>query len=410
MIFLNYSDSLNFSMKILYVGSYADPLTISELNKQSTDEGILSEASIKYTKLIGEGLKMKLNDEITNLFLVPIGMFPICKKIFFYKSNTDGNYYIPFVNLLLLKQVSIGLFMFLFSIRWYFQKKKKEKKIIVFSFLYLPFLTAVAPLKLLNDLYIASFVPDMPEFEYSYSKTKFSFKRLFIPIYIFMMRKIVDLNDYFVFITKFMIDSFPKKPYIIIEGFVDLKNENQVIKCQSVKKAVMYSGALYEKFGIKMLLEAFHEIEGDYDLWLFGNGDMENDILSFVNKDYRIKYFGSLPNDEILKYQKKARLLINPRLTNNEFTKYSFPSKLMEYMMSGTPVLTTRLLCIPVDYNDKMYYIDEESITGMKNAMLFCLRKTNEELYEFANKTKQYVFYEKNNLKQIEKFIDLIEC
>ena len=395
-------------MKILYVGTYADPLTIFELNKQSTDEGILSEAAIKYTKLIGEGLKIELEDEVTNLFLVPIGMFPICKKIFFYKSNTDGNYYIPFVNLLILKQISISLFIFLFSVQWYFRKKKKEKKIIVFSFLYLPFLTAVAPLKLLNNLYIASFVPDMPEFEYSYSKTKFSIKRLFIPIYIFMMKKIVDLNDYFVFITRFMIDSFPKKPCIIIEGLVDVKNENQVVKYQSVKKAIMYSGALYEKFGIKTLLEAFHEIDGDYELWLFGNGDMENDIVSFVKKDSRIKYFGSLANTEILGYQKKAKLLVNPRFTGNEFTKFSFPSKLMEYMMSGTPVLTTRLLGIPNDYSDKMYYIDEESIVGMKDAMLFCLKKNEEELFVFANRTKKYVFDKKNNLTQIKKFITLI--
>jgi glycosyltransferase involved in cell wall biosynthesis len=395
-------------MKILYVCTYADAQTISELNKESTDEGILSEAAIKYAKLIGEGLKVKLGDDVTYLFLVPIGMYPVCKKLLFHKKKTDGNYYIPFFNLLVVKQLSICFFVFFFSVRWYLQKKKDEKKVIVFSFLYLPFLTAVAPLKIFKSFYIASFVPDMPEFEYSYSKTKFSFKRFLTPIYIFFIKKIVNVNDYFVYITKFMIDSFAKRPYLIIEGFVDLKTENQIDKCQSVKKAVMYSGALYEKFGIKMLMEAFHEIQGDYELWLFGNGDMEGDIISCVNKDSRIKYFGSIPNIEILKYQKKAKLLVNPRFTNNEFTKYSFPSKLMEYMMSGTPVLTTRLSGIPIDYNDKMYYIQEESITGMKNAMIFCLEKTQEELYEFATITKEYVFHEKNNSKQIEKFIDLI--
>jgi glycosyltransferase involved in cell wall biosynthesis len=395
-------------MKILYVGSYADPQTISDLNDLSKDEGVLSEAAIKYARLISEGLKIKLGDDVTTLFLVPIGMYPVCRKLSFYKRKTDGNYYIPFLNFLLFKQLSICLFLFIFTVKWYFQKRKDEKKVIIFSFLYLPFLIAVAPLKILKSFYIASFVPDMPEFEYSYSKTKFSLKKILVPVYIYSIKKIVNVNDYFVFITKFMIKSFAKRPYLIIEGFADIKNTNYSEKIQYEKNAIMYSGSLFEKFGIKMLLDAFYDIKGNYELWLFGNGDMEDVIMSFVNKDCRIKYFGSLPNMEILNYQKKAKLLVNPRFTNNEFTKFSFPSKLMEYMTSGTPVLTTKLLGIPNDYNDKMYFIKYETMIGFKKSIVECLSKDDIELTAFGNNAKQYVLSEKNNVKQIEKVVELI--
>lgn len=395
-------------MKILFIGVFANSDLVDRLNGLSKNEGNLSVAAIKYTRLIGEGLKYHIGKDSTNLFLVPIGMYPVCKILLWKTRRIEDDYYIPFVNVILLKQFTITLYLFYFCLKWYFKNFGKEKKVIVFSFLYLPFLMSVAPLKLLKNMHIASFVPDMPEFEFSYTKTKFSLKRILVPIYIYVTNRIVNFNDYFVYITKYMRNNFADKPSIIIEGFIDNLKGSQRVVCNSNKNAIMYSGALFEKFGIKMLLEAFHEIEGDYELWLFGSGDMESEIVSFVNKDTRIKYFGSISNSLILDFQKKAKLLVNPRFSKNEFTKFSFPSKLMEYMMSGTPVLTTRLLGIPNDYYDKMYFLDDESVLGFKLSILDCLKKDQYELNRFGNKTKDYVFDEKNNIKQIEKFINLI--
>ena len=38
---------------------------------------------------------------------------------------------------------------------------------------------------------------------------------------------------------------------------------------------------------------------------------------------------------------------VNPRQNNEEFTKYSFPSKTMEYLASGVPVVAYKLDGIP---------------------------------------------------------------
>lgn len=44
-----------------------------------------------------------------------------------------------------------------------------------------------------------------------------------------------------------------------------------------------------------------------------------------------------VPNSGVLKAQSESEILVNPRNDNNEFTKYSFPSKVIEYLGSGTP-------------------------------------------------------------------------
>lgn len=395
-------------MKFLFIGVYASQDDIFKLNELSRNDGSMSIAAMKYTRLIGEGFKHNVGDNCTNLFLVPIGMYPVCKVLLWNKRKIDGNYYIPFINILFIKQLTISLYLFYFSIKWYFKNLGDEKKVIVFSFIYLPFLIAIAPLKLLKNIYVTSFVPDMPEYEFSYSKNKSSLKEMLIPLYINLSKRIVRINDFYVYITKYMKNNFGNKPYQIIEGFTDAAINATGDDNFTDKNALMYAGALFEKFGLRVLLDAFCEIEGNYELWLFGNGDMEKEIELYSSRDPRIKYFGNRPNDEILDFEKKAKLLVNPRFTDNEFTMYSFPSKLMEYMSSGTPVLTTKLVGIPNDYFDKMYYIDDETVEGVKKSILYCLSKSQEELELLGNNAKSYVLEEKNNFIQINKLIKVM--
>lgn len=395
-------------MKFLFIGVYANQDVIFKLNELSSNDGSMSIAAMKYTRLIGEGFKHNVGDNSTNLFLVPIGMYPVCKVFLWNKRKIDGNYYIPFINIIFIKQLTISLFLFYFSIKWYFKNAGNEKRVIVFSFIYLPFLIGIAPLKFLKNIYVTSFVPDMPEYEFSYSKNKSSLKEIFIPLYINLSKRIVGVNDFYVYITKYMENSFGNKPFQIIEGFTDATIKVAESDIFANKNALMYAGALFEKFGLRVLLDAFHGIEGNYELWLFGNGDMEKEIELYSLRDPRIKYFGNRPNDEILEFEKKAKLLVNPRFTDNEFTKYSFPSKLMEYMSSGTPVLTTKLLGIPDDYFDKMFYIESETVEGVKKSILSCLSKSQEELDLFGNNAKSYVLGEKNNFIQIKKLINIM--
>ena len=61
----------------------------------------------------------------------------------------------------------------------------------------------------------------------------------------------------------------------------------------------------------------------------------------------RIEFLGMLPRTDVLELQSKATILVNPRQPVGDFTKYSFPSKTIEYMASGTPLLMYKLPGIP---------------------------------------------------------------
>src|SRR5690606_24382556 len=123
-----------------------------------------------------------------------------------------------------------------------------------------------------------------------------------------------------------------------------------------------------KKYGIETLLKAFSFTSNPkYKLMICGDGDAKDLVYDYLHKDDRIKYLGKLPHDKTLLLQKNADLLVNPRTPKGEFTKFSFPSKTMEYLALGTPVLMYKLPGIPNEYFNYCYTIDDYSHEALAN-------------------------------------------
>ena len=104
-----------------------------------------------------------------------------------------------------------------------------------------------------------------------------------------------------------------------------------------------------------------------------------------------------------------AAVLINPRPSDEEYVRYSFPSKTMEYMSTGTPVLTTALPCIPEEYRPYLYFIQEETPGGIATALRQVLSRSDEELFEKGCRARRFVLEQRNNVVQAAKVLDMLE-
>lgn len=226
---------------------------------------------------------------------------------------------------------------------------------------------------------------------------------------------IIRLYDQYILLTEQMNDyiisniTHKKKPYIIVEGMVDINMKNiGIYKHEKYsKKICMYTGILDCKYGIEILVKGFDKANiPNSELHIYGNGDFKNELLKLCKKNKNIKYFGLKPNNYIVEEQQKATLLVNPRPSNEEFTKYSFPSKNMEYMVSGTPALLTKLPGMPKEYLKYVYVLENESVDGMAEKLNEILNLSEEELKEKGKLAKEYVLKEKNNRMQAKRIID----
>jgi glycosyltransferase involved in cell wall biosynthesis len=233
------------------------------------------------------------------------------------------------------------------------------------------------------------------------------FKKIIVPYYKSLIRFLDSSYDYYILFTKAMnkIVNPKNKPYIVVEG---ISNNNLDLRMVKKERAVMHAGTLSAEYGLKLLLDAFKEIKDDsVQLWFFGNGDMEEYIEKSCKVDKRIKFFGFRSRDEVFKYEKKAALLINTRDPDDEYTKYSFPSKTFEYMVSGTPFLTTKLGGIPEEYYKYLYVIEEYNTGGISKKIEVILNKPQNELNNFGNMARNFVLENKNNIIQASRIFNL---
>lgn len=196
-----------------------------------------------------------------------------------------------------------------------------------------------------------------------------------------------------------------QRPYIVMEGLCDIQEKQTMENTDQVKKPIcVYTGSLFPGIGIENLIDAFSTIKG-YELHLYGAGP----LVEKLDNRNNIKYCGAVTNTVAVEKQKEATLLINPRPISLGYAEYSFPSKIMEYMVSGTPVLTTKLSGIPKEYYEYVFLTDD-SIEGMKKALETVLSLSDDELRDKGNSAKSFVLEKKNNIIQAKNILNLIKA
>lgn len=196
----------------------------------------------------------------------------------------------------------------------------------------------------------------------------------------------------------------PNQKWILMEGCYNGTEFDSEPSCVS-KKAFMYSGLLNERYGIKLLLDAFMKIERkDIELWITGGGSAEKYIKECAEHDKRIKFYGFLPNRKsILAMQKNALALVNMRLPSEESSTYCFPSKLLEYMATGNVTLSFSIAGIPNEYKKYIIEIPGESILDIKTTIEQVLQMTEKERTNFGKDAKKFVLLEKTPQKQAKR-------
>ncbi len=117
---------------------------------------------------------------------------------------------------------------------------------------------------------------------------------------------------------------------------------------------LVYAGALTNYSGIINLIEAVNKIDiPKVHLRIFGRGELEETIKTKTNE--RISYEGSLPLEEMRKVLRESWVLVNPRSTVDFVSTVTFPSKILEYIMCGRPVISTEFSGIPEEIRDVIW-------------------------------------------------------
>lgn len=247
------------------------------------------------------------------------------------------------------------------AVRTFALDDNEEKLIIVYS-AHDPFLSAAAYAKKLNPkIRICFIVPDLPQYMNLEAKRGFLYN-FFKGFDIKSIKEHIKCVDTSVVLTEAMAKALQltDRQYVIAEGIVDSIPKGPVYTAYGETVNIVYAGKLYFRFGICSLVEAFSLLkDNNYRLILCGNGDAAEYLQKCAIEDPRIILPGQVSPEKVKEYISSAAVLVNPRPNNEEYTKYSFPSKDIEYLLSGKPTVAFLLDGMPKCYQDFLYAVDQ---------------------------------------------------
>lgn len=248
-------------------------------------------------------------------------------------------------------------------------------------------------------------VPDIPECMLEMNGNK-SLKNKLVQCLNKRNAKLSLKYDKYVYLTEAMNDFYHanSKDYIVMEGLIDDSKANVNIKSNDFnkKEIILYTGSLSRIFGIMDLVNMFETAQfQNCELWICGSGECASEIEELAKSNSNIKFYGLVDSNKAILLQSKATILANPRSANGNYTKYSFPSKTIEYLMAGKTVIMNRLPGIPTEYDKYLHYPQNETSEAWKEKLMEIFKMDNAERKLRNDAGREFI---------IEKKLASIQC
>ena len=295
---------------------------------------------------------------------------------------------------------------------WIKTKSDKEKVLICDS-LVIPLCSKARKRCKANGILSFAYVTDYPSMATNIKKSKRSIKTFFQRIFDCYADYDIRKYDGYIVVAEKLIDLIKPKnrKHIVVEDIAEIPNFFDRTIPNNDCFSIVYGGALCERFGINKLVDAIELIPKEQiSMTFYGSGESVSYISSREKYDNRIHYGGVVSYEELQAIQKKADLLINPRPSNEKFAAYSFPSKTTSYMISGTPVLTTRIPGIPEDYYPYLFLFSGESANEMAERIEEISEYPKEQLFDFGKVALEYLINNKGSKRQTLRIINFMDC
>lgn len=139
---------------------------------------------------------------------------------------------------------------------------------------------------------------------------------------------------------------------------------------ESTPLGLLYAGKLDEERGLREFIDLFLATKGDAKLVITGSGPLEAHVRRMAAREERLEYLGMLPEPDFAAAVRDAFICVNPQPTDHRFTNLSFPSKVVNFLSQGKPVLTTKTVSLlGSPYGDMVVFYDDRSVESLQMAL-----------------------------------------
>jgi glycosyltransferase involved in cell wall biosynthesis len=301
--------------------------------------------------------------------------------------------FVPFLNVPVLKQLTLGAGTALALLKWGWDTRSSPCRVVyVFNLTAPSGVFVLAAARLIGAAAVVSLndinepgqtVPDS-----LFWRLDYALQRWLIPRF----------DGHVAVADRIMKDFAPDRPYVRVEGGILPEKFQQPSTVRPRRRAsnepftIVSAGSLDEANGIDLLLKAMRCLESrDVRVWIAGDGPLAPLVREAAAQDSRVRYCGYLSFDDVLSLYASADLLANVRVTKSIRTRYFFPSKVIEYLASGVPVLTTRTGHVEEEFGDAALFLDDETPSGLASRLTEIMAMDQDALRTLGDRARARV-------------------
>lgn len=199
-----------------------------------------------------------------------------------------------------------------------------------------------------------------------------------------------------VFLSWHSYEKWSVGPKIHLDGGVSAIPKEEIdLPKPGGPKIIFYSGVLNQYGGVDLLLDAFATIGNqDAHLWICGKGDNKK-LNEALENDRRITFHGCVDEQTLQQLSRQAWVMINPRPNSVIDSRHNFPSKVLEYLSYGKPVISTWTPGIAPALRSVLIVPDVETPAGLAHAIDSVLQWTESQCRERSLMIRRFLETEK---------------
>lgn len=184
----------------------------------------------------------------------------------------------------------------------------------------------------------------------------------------------------------------------------DAKTENVLDKSRPI---IVFAGTINSENGVNLLIDFINSNKNiQCELHFYGSGEGASLVEALEMVDARVKYFGRISEELLHEKLVAADFLINLRNPVGPSIDYSFPSKLINFMSTGTPVISNRFPGLDDCYISHLYLIEHFNVQSISEKIVFLL--SNDLDKNFGVAAKDFVGKENDWNDIAEKVVEFL--
>jgi glycosyltransferase involved in cell wall biosynthesis len=175
-------------------------------------------------------------------------------------------------------------------------------------------------------------------------------------------------------------------------------------------RVLLYAGAMSAVGGALHAVEAFHHVTAeDVELWICGHGG-HGAIQQTTARDPRVRLLGMLNDVQLHQALARADVFINPRPPGLAENRSNFPSKVLEYLRWGQPVVSTWTDGLAPEYADVLTVVNGVAPRVLAAGMERALASSTERRAELAAKVAEFLIRRRLWSLQAERLLIWLEA